>query len=135
MGVAEVMDIGAGGVEESGAQRIDALGASDHGRLSAARKLGERAQCDLDRAGAAPGEGDGEEIHQGALGLMPHLRGNVVPPRCNNVLSKALGHAGFVQHCYPHLKFGRSIAGWRKSATGRSVDQTGNLPWRTIGSD
>ena len=112
MGIAEIMDVGSGGVEEGGAQRVQALGASDHGHLPAAGKLSERAQRSLDRPCAATGEGDGEEIHKGSLGLMPHLRGNVVPPRRNNVLSKALGHAGFVQHCYPQLKIGRSIAGW-----------------------
>jgi len=29
---------------------------------------------------------------------MPDLRGYVIPPRCNNVLSEARGHTAFVQH-------------------------------------
>ena len=42
MGVAEVVDIGAGGVEEGGAQRVDALATPDDGRLLAAGELRER---------------------------------------------------------------------------------------------
>jgi hypothetical protein len=67
-------------------------------------KLGKRAQCDFHRFGAAPGEGNGEEIHQGTLGLMPHFRGNVVPPRRNNVPGKLFGHARFVQHHFPLIE-------------------------------
>jgi type II secretory ATPase GspE/PulE/Tfp pilus assembly ATPase PilB-like protein len=39
MGVAEVMDVGAGGIEEGRAERVDALAAPDHGRLLATRKF------------------------------------------------------------------------------------------------
>jgi tripartite-type tricarboxylate transporter receptor subunit TctC len=81
MGVAEVMDIGAGGVEKGRTQRIDALGAPDHGRLLAIREFSERAQRNLDRTGAAARQRYGEEIHQRALGLMPHRQWNIVPPR------------------------------------------------------
>jgi hypothetical protein len=92
MGVAEVMDIGAGGVEEGRAQRIDAFRAPDQGCLSAAGEFGERAQRDFDRPGAAARERHGEEIHQRAFGLMPHRRWYVVPPRCSNKAGEALRH-------------------------------------------
>jgi hypothetical protein len=43
MGVAEIMDIGAGGIEERRTQRIDALPASDDRRLFAAGEFSQRA--------------------------------------------------------------------------------------------
>jgi hypothetical protein len=105
VGVAEVMDIGAGGVEEGRAQRIDAFGAPDHGRLLATGEFGERAQRDLNRLGTAARQRHGKEIHERAPGLMPHRRWNVVPPRLDNVAGKALRHAGFVQHrCAPEFR-------------------------------
>src|ERR1700692_2623047 len=98
MGVAEVIDIGAGGVEKGRAQRIDALGAPDHGYLFTARKFAERTKRSFDRLGTATGQCNRKEIHERAFGLMPHRRWDVFPPRCTNVSSQALGHAGFVQH-------------------------------------
>ncbi len=64
MGVAEIVDVGAGGVEEGRAQRIDALAAADHGRLLAAGEFGERAQRCLDRPGAAARQRHRKEIHE-----------------------------------------------------------------------
>jgi hypothetical protein len=101
MGVAEIMDIGAGGVEEGSTQRVDSFAAPDHGRPLAAQKFGERAQRDLDRPVAAAGQRHGKEIHQRTLGLMPHRRGNVVPPRSDDESRKILRNAGFMQHACP----------------------------------
>ena len=117
MGVAEIMDIGAGGIEEGRAQRIDALGPPDHGRLLSAGEFGKRAQRHLDRSGAAAGQRHGEEIHQRALGLMPHRRGNVIPLRRDNEVRKALGNARFVQHGFPLKTWPRASAGPRQSTT------------------
>ena len=83
MGVAEVVDIGAGGVEEGRAQGIDALGSPDQGCLLAAGESGERAQRHLTGAARSP-QGDRKEIHQGTLGLKPHPHGDVIPSRSDN---------------------------------------------------
>jgi hypothetical protein len=93
MGVAIIMDIGAGGIEEGSAQRIDTLGASDDRHLFAAGKLGERAQRDLDRRGAAARQRHREEIHERALRLMPHGRRNVLPASLGHIVGKALRRA------------------------------------------
>jgi hypothetical protein len=58
MGVAEIMHIGAGGVQKHRAQGIDPFAATDHRRLLAAGKFGERAQRDLDWTGAAASQGE-----------------------------------------------------------------------------
>ena len=93
MGVAEVVDIGAGGVEESRGERIDALAAPDHGRLPAAAKFRKRAQRHLDRPGAAARQRHGKEVHQRTFGLMPHRLRDIVPPRRDHEARKALGNA------------------------------------------
>jgi hypothetical protein len=101
MGVAEIMHVGAGGIEERSIQGIDALAAADDSRRFTAGEFSQRAQRDLDRPGAAARQRHGEKIHQGAFGLMPHGRRNVIPPRLDDKEGKALGHAGPVQHHYP----------------------------------
>jgi hypothetical protein len=84
VGVAVVEDVGAGGVEEGGAQGIDALAAADDRRLLAAGKFGERFQGELDRFGAAAGDRHGEEVQQRALGLVAGFLRNVIPCRVDD---------------------------------------------------
>ena len=100
MRVAEVMHVGAGGVEERRAQRVDALGAA-RSRWPACRRRTrlQRLQRDLDRVGAATRQRDREEIHEGALGLMPHVRRHILPPRGGDIVRKALRDIDLLQHC------------------------------------
>ncbi len=135
MGVAEIMDVGAGGIEKRGAQRIDPLAAPDHGDRLAAGEPAKRTQRDLDRRGAAAGERDREKIDQRALGLMPHRQRDILPPRRNNVVGEAFGHAGLVPHRDPLLKSAGASQGREKAQpgvrwTGLCSANTGNLKWR-----
>ena len=98
VGVAIVEDVGAGGVEERGAQRIDALAAADDGRLPAAGEFRQRAQRQLDRLGAAAGQCHGKEVEQCALGLVARLGGNVLPLRVDDEAGESLGGAGSGLH-------------------------------------
>jgi hypothetical protein len=93
MGIAVIMDVGAGAIEERGTQRIDTLAASNDGRLLAAGKLAKRAQRDLDRSGAAARQRHREEIHQGAFCLMPHGGGDILPSRPDHMAGEPLRHA------------------------------------------
>ena len=68
--VAIVEHVGAGGIQEGGAQGVDALGPADDRRLLAAGELGERPEREFDRLGTAAGDRHGEEIQQCTLGLV-----------------------------------------------------------------
>ncbi len=99
MRVAIVEDVGTGAVQEGGGERIDALAAADDGGLPAAGEFRQRLQRQLDRFGAAAGDGDGEEVQQRPLGLMPRLLGNVLPPRVDDEAGEGLGDAWSGKHC------------------------------------
>jgi hypothetical protein len=108
-------------------QRVDPRRATDQGDLLAAGEFGQRTQCGLNRPGTAARERHREKVDEGALGLMPDLRRNLVPLRCNNVTREVLGDAGFMQHsCFP-VFVARSIAGRRNFATSQLVDPAGNF--------
>jgi len=111
MGIAKIEHIGAGGIEERGVERIDALAPADQGRLPATGEHCKRRQRGLERLIAAAGQRHGEEIHQRALGLMGHLRRQVVPPRVDDKLGQNLGNARIVQHAPDPRKIPASI-GW-----------------------
>lgn len=72
---------------------LDALIASDHGRLLAAGKFRKGVQRHFDRPAAAAGERHGEEIHQRALRLMRDLRRDVLPPRRDDDACKMVRNA------------------------------------------
>jgi len=74
VGVAEIEHVGAGGIDERGAERIDALAPAEHRRSRSAGERGQRSEHRLDRRVAAAGQRDGKEIHQRALGLMGDRR-------------------------------------------------------------
>ena len=98
VGVAKIEDIGAGRVQEGGAQGIHALAPADDGRLLAIGKLGERLQCDLDRVVSAARERDREEVEQCALGLVTDGLGNVAPIRLDDEAGEVLRNAGSMEH-------------------------------------
>ena len=98
MGVAEIERIGARRVQECRAQAIHAFAAADDGGLPQMRELGEGAQRDLHRIGAAARERHGKEIQQRPLGFMADGLRDVVPPRRNDETGKILRDAGSVQH-------------------------------------
>ena len=81
MRVAEIVDIGGGRIEKGSAQGIDPLDAADDGGLPAAGKFRKGGQRDLDRVGAAAGERYRKQIYEGALSLMAHVGGHILPPR------------------------------------------------------
>ena len=78
MGIAEVEDIGAGGIEERCIERIDALAPADDRRLLAAGK--RRSDASAIPTSAAAGQRHGEEIQQRAFGLMRDRRRQFLPP-------------------------------------------------------
>ncbi len=98
MRIAEVEDIGAGGIQERRAERIDAVVAPDDGRLRAARKFRERGQGHLDRVGTATRERDREKVEQGTLGFAANRVGNVAPARVDDKTGEVWRDAGSVQH-------------------------------------
>jgi hypothetical protein len=92
MGVAVIMDIGAGGIENA------ALSASMRSRrptivacLPPENSASERSAIST-RPVRQPASTT-EEIHQGTLGLMPHLGWNIVPPSRGDLAGKVLRHA------------------------------------------
>ena len=93
MGIAEVVDVGARCIEECCGERIEALAASDHGRLLPIRKFLKRAQRHFDGCSAAAGECHRKEVHQRAFSLMRDCRWNVFPSRRNNETCKILRNA------------------------------------------
>ncbi len=101
MGVAEVEHVGAGGIEERGAERIDALAPAEQCRLLAAGECRERLQRGLERLIAAAGQRHGEEIHQRALGLMGDLGRQILPARRHDELGQTCSHAPVVRHPCP----------------------------------
>ena len=74
-------------------------------------------QRGLERLIPAAGQRHGEEIHQRALGLMGHLRRQVVPPRVDDEFCQNLGNARIVQHAPTLAKYRQASAGRAKSAT------------------
>jgi hypothetical protein len=98
MGVVEIEHVGAGGVEEGGAQGIHAFAPADHGRLLTIGEFGQRLQRGLHRAGAAPRQRYGKKIHQRLLGLVTDRLGDIAPGKLDGEAGELLGGAGSVQH-------------------------------------
>jgi hypothetical protein len=115
VGVAKVEHIGARGIEKRGGKRIEAFAASDHGRLPAAGKRGERLQRGFNCWFAAAGERHGEEINERALGLMNDRRSKRIPLRLGDELREHFGHFHIVRHRSPREGPGAST-GADKSA-------------------
>src|SRR5215468_11728959 len=90
--VAEVKHIGACGIEKRSRKRIEACAASDHRRLLATRKSGERLQQGFYRSFAAAGERHGEKINERALGLMHDRRRQRIPFRLGDESRQPPGH-------------------------------------------
>ena len=110
--VAIVEDVGAGGIEECGAERVDALGSPDDGRLPAAREFRERGQRQFDRLGAAACDRHGKEVQQRALGFVTHLLGDVIPGGVGHEAGEGLADAGSGLHVFSlgHLRSAAMIA-------------------------
>jgi len=102
---------------------VEAFAASDHRRLPAAGKSGERLQRGFNCWFAAAGERHGEEINERALGLMNDRRSKRIPLRLGDELRERFGHFHIVRHRSPR-EGPRASTGADKSA--RMARRRGN---------
>ena len=101
VGIAKVEHIGAGGVEERRAERIDALAPADQCRLLAARERGERLQQGLESLGAAAGQRRGKQIHQGAFRLVADVGRQIIPPHVHGEFGQLPTDSSIARHDRP----------------------------------